>query len=128
MSPTRVFASTLQGAGDHGDRALDRVRRHPDAQHLKHTGAITAIRGGFTNISPDRHPGHHHRLVLRRLYRRASGFGTQPPSPRRLLVAIGFPALAAVLFRHDDPVHPGVFGAVGTPIPVGINRGWITRP
>ena len=42
------------GAGDHGDRALIVFGAILMLNTLKHTGAITAIRGGFTNISPDR--------------------------------------------------------------------------
>ncbi|HAG28364.1 MAG TPA: hypothetical protein DCL39_02830, partial [Alteromonas macleodii] len=40
-----------------------------------------------------------------------------------LLVAIGFPALAAVLIGMMIQSTPVSFGAVGTPIVIGVNKG-----
>ena len=96
---------------------------------LKHTGAITAIRGGFTNISPDRRI---QAIIIAWCFgafiEGPRALALRPPSPRRCWWPSVFPALAAVAARHDDPVHPGVVRRGGHPILVGINKGWITRP
>ncbi len=54
MSPTRVFASTLQGLVITVTVLWIVFGAILMLNTLKHTGAISAIRGGFTNISPDR--------------------------------------------------------------------------
>ena len=48
-------------------------------------------------------------------YRRSSGFGTPAAVAAPLMVAIGFPALAAVIFGIMIQSTPVSFGAVGTP-------------
>jgi lactate permease len=53
----------------------------------------------------------------------ASGFGTPAAIAAPLLVAIGFPALAAVLMGMMIQSTPVSFGAVGTPIVIGVNNG-----
>jgi lactate permease len=53
----------------------------------------------------------------------ASGFGTPAAIAAPLLVAIGFPAMAAVLSALIIQSTPVSFGAVGTPILVGVNTG-----
>ena len=53
MSPTRVFASTLQGLVITVTVLWIVFGAILMLNTLKHTGAITAIRGGFTNISLD---------------------------------------------------------------------------
>ncbi|NMU72004.1 L-lactate permease, partial [Vibrio parahaemolyticus] len=57
----------------------------------------------------------------------ASGFGTPAAIAAPLLVAIGFPALAAVLMGMMIQSTPVSFGAVGTPIIVGVNKGLDTH-
>ena len=90
---------------------------------LKHTGAITAIRGGFTNISPDgasrpsSSPGASAPL--------SKGLGFWHPGRHRRAAA-GSHRLSGArrrAARHDDPVHPGVVRRGGHPILVGINKG-----
>ena len=61
--------------------------------------------------------------MLRRLYRRGLRFWHPTAITAPLLVAIGFPALAAVLLGMMIQSTPVSFGAVGTPILVGINKG-----
>ncbi len=53
----------------------------------------------------------------------ASGFGTPAAIAAPLLVAIGFPALAAVMIGMMIQSTPVSFGAVGTPIIIGVNSG-----
>ncbi|PCE67196.1 L-lactate permease [Salinivibrio sp. YCSC6] len=91
---------------------------------LKHTGAITVIRNGFTNISDDRRI---QAIIIAWCFgsfiEGASGFGTPAAIAAPLLVAIGFPALAAVVIGMMIQSTPVSFGAVGTPIIVGVNKG-----
>ena len=91
---------------------------------LKHSGGITAIRAGFTTISPDRRI---QAIIIAWLFgcfiEGASGFGTPAAIAAPLLVAIGFPAMAAVLMGMLVQSTPVSFGAVGTPIIVGLNTG-----
>ncbi|MHC6530142.1 L-lactate permease [Vibrio proteolyticus] len=95
---------------------------------LKHTGAIATIRNGFTNISPDRRV---QAIIICWCFgsfiEGASGFGTPAAIAAPLLVAIGFPALAAVLMGMMIQSTPVSFGAVGTPIIVGVNKGLDTH-
>uniref|UniRef100_UPI004048A1AC L-lactate permease n=4 Tax=Aliarcobacter sp. TaxID=2321116 RepID=UPI004048A1AC len=91
---------------------------------LKHSGAIVVIREGFNNISPDRRV---QVIIVAWLFgsfiEGASGFGTPAAIAAPLLVAIGFPAMAAVMVGMMIQSTPVSFGAVGTPILIGVNKG-----
>ena len=91
---------------------------------LKHSGAIAVIRQGFNNISSDRRV---QVIIIAWLFgsfiEGASGFGTPAAIAAPLLVAIGFPAMAAVMVGMMIQSTPVSFGAVGTPILIGINKG-----
>ena len=91
---------------------------------LQHSGAITRIRAGFTDISPDRRV---QAIIIAWLFgcfiEGASGFGTPAAIAAPLLVAIGFPAIAAVMIGMMIQSTPVSFGAVGTPIIIGVNSG-----
>lgn len=91
---------------------------------LKHSGAIAVIRQGFNNISPDRRI---QVIIIAWLFgsfiEGASGFGTPAAIAAPLLVAIGFPAMAAVMVGMMIQSTPVSFGAVGTPILIGVNKG-----
>ncbi|WP_372995091.1 L-lactate permease [Marinobacter sp.] len=91
---------------------------------LKHSGGIAAIRAGFTNISPDRRV---QAIIIVWLFgcfiEGASGFGTPAAIAAPLLVAVGFPAMAAVMLGMMVQSTPVSFGAVGTPIVVGVTTG-----
>lgn len=91
---------------------------------LKHTGAIAVIRSGFTQVSPDRRV---QAIIIAWCFgtfiEGASGFGTPAAIAAPLMVAIGFPALAAVLMGMMIQSTPVSFGAVGTPIVIGVNKG-----
>ena len=91
---------------------------------LKHSGAITAIRGGFHKISDDRRV---QVVIIAWLFgsfiEGASGFGTPAAIAAPLMVAIGFPAMAAVMIGMMIQSTPVTFGAVGTPILVGVQGG-----
>lgn len=91
---------------------------------LKQTGAIQVIRQGFTQVSPDRRI---QAIIIAWCFgtfiEGASGFGTPAAIAAPLLVAIGFPALAAVLMGMMIQSTPVSFGAIGTPIIIGVNNG-----
>ncbi len=91
---------------------------------LKQTGAIAVIRSGFTHVSPDRRV---QTIIIAWCFgtfiEGASGFGTPAAIAAPLMVAIGFPALGAVLMGMMIQSTPVSFGAVGTPIVIGVNKG-----
>jgi lactate permease len=91
---------------------------------LKYSGAISVIRKGFTDISPDRRV---QVIIIAWLFgsfiEGASGFGTPAAIAAPLLVALGFPALAAVMIGMMIQSTPVSFGAVGTPILIGVPAG-----
>lgn len=128
MTTNRVIASILQGLGITVTVLWIVFGAILLLNTLKYTGAITVIRNGFTNISPDRRV---QAIIIAWCFgsfiEGASGFGTPAAIVAPLLVAIGFPALAAVLIGMMIQSTPVSFGAVGTPILVGINKGLDTH-
>lgn len=128
MSATRVLASVFQGLGITVSVLWIVFGAIFLLNTLKHTGAISTIRNGFTNISPDRRV---QAIIIAWCFgsfiEGASGFGTPAAIAAPLLVAIGFPALAAVLMGMMIQSTPVSFGAVGTPIIVGVNKGLDTH-
>ncbi|ENM3866376.1 L-lactate permease [Vibrio cholerae] len=128
MSANRVLASVLQGLGITIAVLWIVFGAIFLLNTLKHTGAITTIRNGFTDISPDRRI---QAIIIAWCFgsfiEGASGFGTPAAIAAPLLVAIGFPALAAVLMGMMIQSTPVSFGAVGTPIIVGVNKGLDTH-
>ena len=85
---------------------------------LKYSGAVGVIRRGFTDVSPDRRV---QVVIIAWLFgsfiEGAAGFGTPAAIVAPLLVALGFPALAAVMLGMMVQSTAVTFGAVGTPIP-----------
>lgn len=124
MSFNRVLASTLQGLVITVGLLWIIFGAILLLNTLKHSGAIMVIRAGFTTISPDRRI---QAIIIAWLFgcfiEGASGFGTPAAIAAPLLVAIGFPAMAAVLMGMLVQSTPVSFGAVGTPIIVGVNTG-----
>ncbi|CAD2259649.1 lactate permease [Stutzerimonas stutzeri] len=124
MSVNRIIASTLQGLVITLGLLWIIFGAILLLNTLKHSGGITAIRAGFTTISPDRRI---QAIIIAWLFgcfiEGASGFGTPAAIAAPLLVAVGFPAMAAVLLGMLVQSTPVSFGAVGTPIVVGINSG-----
>ncbi len=124
MSVNRIIASTLQGLVITLGLLWIIFGAILLLNTLKHSGGINAIRAGFTTISPDRRI---QAIIIAWLFgcfiEGASGFGTPAAIAAPLLVAVGFPAMAAVLLGMLVQSTPVSFGAVGTPIVVGINSG-----
>ncbi|MBP3041085.1 L-lactate permease [Bacillaceae bacterium Marseille-Q3522] len=96
---------------------------------LQESGGISSIRQGFTDISPDRRI---QVIIIAWLFgsfiEGASGFGTPAAVAVPLLVGLGFPAMAAVVAGMIIQSTPVSFGAVGTPILVGVQTGLSADP
>ncbi|GHE21650.1 L-lactate permease [Halomonas urumqiensis] len=124
MSFTRIMASTLQGLILTVSILWIIFGAILLLNTLKHSGGITAIRNGFSGISPDRRV---QAIIVAWLFgcfiEGASGFGTPAAVAAPLMVALGFPALAAVVVGMMIQSTPVSFGAVGTPIVVGVTGG-----
>ncbi len=91
---------------------------------LKYSGAVAVIQAAFTRISPDRRV----QVVLiawlfGSFIEGASGFGTTAAIVAPLLVALGFPAMGAVMVGMMIQSAAVEFGAVGTPVLVGVTNG-----
>lgn len=91
---------------------------------LRESGALRVIRSGFTGITPDRRI---QVIIIAWLFgtfiEGSAGFGTPAAVCVPLLVGLGFPAMAAVVAGMTIQSTPVSFGAVGTPILVGVNKG-----
>ncbi|MDO4223267.1 MAG: L-lactate permease [Acinetobacter sp.] len=91
---------------------------------IKESGAILALRRGFMDISPDRRV---QAIIVAWLFgcliEGASGWGTPAAVGAPLLLALGFPAMAAVMCMLIIQSTPVSYGAVGTPILLGVNTG-----
>ena len=91
---------------------------------LNYSGAIGVIRSGFMDISEDRRI---QVIILVWLFgsfiEGAAGFGTPAAVVAPLLVGMGFPAFCAVMLGMMVQSTAVTFGAVGTPILVGITGG-----
>ncbi|ELA09085.1 L-lactate transport [Moraxella macacae 0408225] len=91
---------------------------------VKESGAIMSIRKGFMDISPDR------RIqviivawLFGSLIEGASGWGTPSAVGAPLLFALGFPAMASVMAMLIIQSTPVSYGAVGTPLLIGVKTG-----
>ncbi|MGQ9895874.1 MAG: L-lactate permease [Roseiflexus sp.] len=128
VSPLRVIASTIQGLFITFDILLIIFGAILLLNTLKHSGAVTVIRNGFSTISDDRRV---QAIIIGWLFgsfiEGASGFGTPAAIAAPLMVALGFPAMAAVMIGMMVQSTPVTFGAVGTPILVGV-RGGLDTP
>lgn len=91
---------------------------------LKEGGALSSIRQGFMDVSPDRRV---QVIIVAWLFgsliEGSSGFGTPSAVGAPLLLALGFPAMAAVMSMLVIQSTPVSFGAVGTPMIVGVTSG-----
>jgi len=87
---------------------------------LMRSGAVDRINTGFATISDDRRV----QVILLGFFlatflEGVAGFGTPAAVVAPLLLALGFPALAAVIAALIGHAIATVFGAVGTPVIVG---------
>ncbi len=96
---------------------------------LRESGAINTIRKGFSDITPDRRI---QVIIIAWLFgsfiEGSAGFGTPAAVAVPLMVGLGFPAMAAVVAGMIIQSTPVSFGAMGTPILVGVNTGLSADP
>lgn len=88
---------------------------------LKQSGAFDVINAGFSSISDDRRV----QVILLcflmgSFIEGAAGFGTPAAIVGPLLVGLGFPPLAAVVVALTGNIMAITFGAVGTPLIIGL--------
>ncbi len=91
---------------------------------MRESGALALIRLDVLRVTPDS------RIqmlfvgwLLVCFIEGAAGFGTPATVAAPLLIALGFPAMAAVCLALMADVSAVTFGAVGTPIIVGLTQG-----
>ena len=98
-------------------------------QTLTASGALATIRAGFTTVSADRRV---QAIIIGWLFgsfiEGASGFGTPAAVVAPLLLALGFPAMAAVMVGLVIQSTPVSFGAAGTPVLTGLGQGLAGDP
>ncbi len=91
---------------------------------LEESGAVQSIRRSMFLVSPDRRV---QAIIVAFLFgsfiEGAAGFGTPAAVAAPILVAVGFPALAAVMVSLIIQSTPVSFGAAGTPILIGVQAG-----
>ncbi|PSP24245.1 lactate permease [Halobacteriales archaeon QH_10_65_19] len=90
---------------------------------LMQAGALDRINRGFAAVSEDRRV----QIVMLAFFMAtfiegAAGFGTPAAVVAPLLLGLGFPALAAVIAALIGHVIAVTYGAVGTPIVIGIRN------
>ena len=91
---------------------------------LKYSGALTVIKNSFAQISPD--PRVQIIIIVwtfGAFIEGAAGFGAAAAILAPLLVALGYPAMAAVVLGMLLQSTPVTFGAAGTPVLIGLSGG-----
>lgn len=91
---------------------------------MKESGGLAVVRAGFIGISPDRRI---QAIIVAWLFgsfiEGAAGFGTPAAVAVPLLIGLRFPALPAVVCGMIIQSTPVSFGALGTPILIGVKNG-----
>jgi lactate permease len=124
MAWVRVLAASIQGLFLTFDLLFIIFGALLLLNALERSGGVAAIRRSFHAISDDRRV----QIVLLgwlfgSFIEGASGFGTPAAVCAPLMVAMGFPAAAAVMIGMMIQSTAVTFGAVGTPILVGVAGG-----
>lgn len=124
MAPTTILAASIEGLVIAVGLLYIIFGALLLLQTLTQSGALATIRAGFTSISADRRV---QAIIIGWLFgsfiEGASGFGTPAAVVAPLLLALGFPALGAVLVGMVIQSTPVSFGAAGTPVLTGIGQG-----
>jgi lactate permease len=119
-----VAASSMQGLFVTFDILLIILGALLLLKSLEHSGGATAIRRSFRAVSDDRRV---QVVIVAWLFgsfiEGTAGFGTPAAIAGPLLVALGFPAAAAVMIGMMIQSTAVTFGAVGTPILIGVRQG-----
>ncbi|GMV08023.1 MAG: L-lactate permease [Gemmatimonadota bacterium] len=124
MSPARVAAASVQGLFLTFDLLFIIFGALLLLHALERSGGVAAIRRSFHGISDDRRV---QVVIVCWLFgsfiEGASGFGTPAAIAAPLMVALGFPAACAVMLGMMVQSTAVTFGAVGTPVLVGVQGG-----
>jgi lactate permease len=124
MTPSRVAAASIQGLFLTFDLLFIIFGAILLLHTLERSGGVAAIRRSFNGISDDRRV---QVVIVAWLFgsfiEGAAGFGTPAAVAAPLLVALGFPAAAAVMLGMMIQSTAVTFGAVGTPVLVGVQGG-----
>ncbi|WP_150461330.1 L-lactate permease [Nesterenkonia ebinurensis] len=124
MQPTALAAASLEGLIVAGTLLYIVFGALLLLSTVTVSGAMDRIKAGFNHISPDRRI---QAIIIGWLFgsfiEGASGFGTPAAVVAPLLLAMGFPAMAAVTVGLIIQSTPVSFGAVGTPMVVGVGNG-----
>lgn len=124
MSVSRVAAASVQGLFLTFDLLFIIFGAILLLHTLERSGGVAAIRRSFSGISTDRRV---QVVIVAWLFgsfiEGAAGFGTPAAVVAPLLVALGFPAAAAVMLGMMIQSTAVTFGAVGTPVLVGVQGG-----
>ncbi|EMA27853.1 L-lactate permease [Haloarcula japonica] len=121
MTPTLIAAASIRGALT-ATRILVIVFGAILLLYtLKQSGAFEVINAGFSSISDDRRVQVILLVFLMGSFiEGAAGFGTPAAIVGPLLVGLGFPPLAAVVVALTGNILAITFGAVGTPLIIGL--------
>ncbi|MBT9177208.1 MAG: L-lactate permease [Firmicutes bacterium] len=124
MTPMRVVAATVEGAMSAFNLLIIVFGAVLLLNTLKDSGAMAVISKGFHGISKDRRV---QAIIIGWMFgafiEGAAGFGTPAALAAPLLVGLGFPPLAAAAIALIFNSTPVSFGAVGTPILLGVRAG-----
>ena len=120
----RVIASSLQGLATTFDLLFIIFTAILLLKTLERSGGMSAIRSSLRSISDDRRV---QVVIIAWLFgsfiEGASGFGTPAAVVAPLLVALRFPPACAVMIGMMIQSTAVTFGAVGTPIVLGVGTG-----
>jgi lactate permease len=124
MSLSRIAAASIQGLFLTFDLLFIIFGAILLLHTLERSGGVAAIRRSFSGISDDRRV---QVVIVAWLFgsfiEGAAGFGTPAAVAAPLLVALGFPAASAVMLGMMIQSTAVTFGAVGTPVLVGVAGG-----
>jgi len=124
MSPSRVLAASIEGLFITFDLLFIIFGAILLLHTLERSGGVAAIKRSFDGVSDDRRV---QIVIVAWLFgsfiEGAAGFGTPAAVAAPLLVALGFPAATSVMLGMMIQSMAVTFGAVGTPVLVGIQGG-----
>jgi|TARA_Y100000588_G_scaffold298440_1_gene319395 lactate permease len=124
MSPSRVVAASIEGLFITFDLLFIIFGAILLLHTLERSGGVAAIKRSFDGVSDDRRV---QIVIVAWLFgsfiEGAAGFGTPAAVAAPLLVALGFPAATSVMLGMMIQSMAVTFGAVGTPVLVGIQGG-----
>ncbi len=119
-----IVASSIQGLFITADILLIIFGAILLLKTLEISGGVAAIRRSFDQVSADRRV---QVIIVAWLFgsfiEGAAGFGTPAAVAAPLLVALGFPAMCAVMLGMMIQSTAVTFGAAGTPIMIGVTDG-----